>query len=911
MLVKQVPDLLLRNLETMRKSQPRLVEKLEARIQELPSLPEGVIREVPSGRWVEGVLDRSFFEPADPGLSSGSDRQARYCFLVEGLGYPPYFFHVLRNLPKDALSVVALETNLDLLLCTLALTSVYHALPKGCRIAFVVSEDRDLIDEALWHCVVPLGIFPFLESKTILHKGLWECDTKERTDLLRKLWREIRYKAEQLGNSPEDTLIGVRHGALNGARILLGPSMNKLTESWEGRPAVCIASGPSLKNNVDLLKGQEDRFLLVACDTSLIPLLRRGIVPHAVVTIERNLMYEVWVPQVLEEFPEECRRILLVAQSVSEPQIAGRWPGPVLVVGKMDSPADVWVVHQVLGMNLLASGMCVAHMAMNFALGMGATAVALIGQDLAFADDGETTHVEDASSNTPGGIAVERAYKKLEVPGSQGGMVQTHQMWFYYLQIFERFLAMISPGTVFQCSEAGAAIAGTEALPLSRFLEEKAPALDVPPLPRASEVLETGDSAGWTERGRRALEERLRSAASGLEACGAILDRMEEEVDRATQPALSADRRREHAIRTADLMDTLHASHRALSFIGQSYTHQAGASLVKNRFLDTVERVEDWESLHRGIIASHRVNVAFLRQWLAYLEALCAPGFLEELPPYGTTSEEELLREIEMNLRAFWGEAGSDPLSREAVVLGVLLSRVDLARHEGVGADLLWNAARFFLRQGRPFEARALMERAYALLEGTPATPDAVADFLFDWARAEGEHDLIRLPRIDLALHLLDNIPERAPHRTEEVNREKGRFLLAQQSIIQGVHKLALTDGNLQIPDYRNRAQEALIREDLPEAFRWILRMMAPEGDIPSEALPFLQWLVATALNCRGASDPLVDEACEEALKVLFDQQSRLSRAGFQWPLPWMEYLRERGMDVSFGGVAGSEDVSG
>ena len=88
-------------------------------------------------------------------------------------------------------------------------------------------------------------------------------------------------------------------------------------------------------------------------------------------------------------------------------------------------------------------------------------------------------------------------------------------------------------------------------------------------------------------------------------------DDMEKEVDLAVAPALLPERRRNHALKAATLLDQLHAFHRALAFIGQSYTYVAGASLAKNRFMNTVERVEDWEGVHRDIIASHRVNVKF------------------------------------------------------------------------------------------------------------------------------------------------------------------------------------------------------------------------------------------------------------------------------------------------------------
>ncbi len=897
--MKDIPALLEKNLEIMSKYQPKLAQRLRQELDSMDEFPAVDIQETASGRWVKVGESAPFFEK-EPILPKKSKSGDPFFFLVQGIGYPPYLFHILRGISKDALSIVVLEPDVRLLLLTLSMTSVYHAVPRSARISFVSYNERALIDEAMWHNVTPIGIFPVLHAEVISHSGLLENDQEDsgHAQLFQAFWETIRYLAEQLGNSPEDTLLGIRHGALNTPWILGGPTLSNLRKVFGKRPAVCVASGPSLKKNVDLLKGREDHTLIVACDSSLISLLRRGIRPHVVVTIERNLMYDVWVPKVLEEFFDECRQILLVSQSVSEPLTAGRWPGPVFVVGKMDSPADRWIVHEVLGMNLLLSGMSVAHMAMNFALAMDAPAVALIGQDLAFAEDGETTHIEDAASATPDGIARERAYLKREVPGVNGGVVKTHQMWLYFLQIFERFLDDVEEGRVFQCSEAGAAIEGASAIPLSRFFEEHFGDEGLPPLSEAVQALFVVKE--HSSEYQKELAVKLTNAVNGLSYCEELLNAMEKEVDLAVAPAISPERRRPHAMKTADILDQLHASHKALAFIGQSYTHIAGASLAKNRFLDTVERVKAWEDVHRGIISSHKVNVRFLKQWLSYMDALCRPETWALLDARSLWLEEELVREIESVLTAFFESDDNGLLSEKGVLLSYLLCRVDMLRREGVSPQLLWNLARFFSFQGRAFEACSLMQRAYLMLEGTEGDAETVALFLFDWAKMESVHDLIRVPRFDLALTLFQNIPERCPAMTHQVEQEKIKVIRTQKEFMDGVLRFMSSSEEMKALDYRNRAQEALASKNLPEAFVWIIKMGEHLDASPSLVLPHLQWLAKTALDCRGAVDPEIDRACREALSFLFGIHEKLSYFKLPWPAEWAEYLREQGVDVAF-----------
>ena len=239
--MKDTSSVLRQNLREMSRTQPLLAKRLEGCVEEREALPEVHLREVKAGRWVQGAAATPFFEV--PYTQDHRDRKD-FFYVLHGVGYPPHLFHVIRSLPKETLALVVLEPDVELLLATLSATSVYMALPQGCRISFVVFEDRDLIDEALWHNVVPVGIYPFTEALRLPHPGLMEADGPRRERLEKRFWEEVRYRVEQLGNSPEDTLIGVRHGALNTVRILRGPVVSQLLERWGERPAICIGSGP-------------------------------------------------------------------------------------------------------------------------------------------------------------------------------------------------------------------------------------------------------------------------------------------------------------------------------------------------------------------------------------------------------------------------------------------------------------------------------------------------------------------------------------------------------------------------------------------------------------------------------------------------------------------------------------------
>lgn len=73
--------------------------------------------------------------------------------------------------------------------------------------------------------------------------------------------------------------------------ILENPGINLLYNRFSEKPAIVVATGPSLNKNKHLLKGLEDKALIISVDASLKILMEMGVKPHLVTSLER-------VPQV-------------------------------------------------------------------------------------------------------------------------------------------------------------------------------------------------------------------------------------------------------------------------------------------------------------------------------------------------------------------------------------------------------------------------------------------------------------------------------------------------------------------------------------------------------------------------------------------------------------------------------------
>jgi hypothetical protein len=111
--------------------------------------------------------------------------------------------------------------------------------------------------------------------------------------------------------------------------IINNPGVNLLKDKFKGKPGVVVATGPSLNKNKHLLKGLEDKALLISCDATLKILLAMGVKPHLVTSLER----EMAVVQLFEGIQkEQVEDVYLAACPVVYPEVYQTYPGPNIVI---------------------------------------------------------------------------------------------------------------------------------------------------------------------------------------------------------------------------------------------------------------------------------------------------------------------------------------------------------------------------------------------------------------------------------------------------------------------------------------------------------------------------------------------------------------------------------------------------
>lgn len=290
---------------------------------------------------------------------------------------------------------------------------------------------------------------------------LKEIEQEKYQEMTKLFFDSLRFTSRIIGNDPGDTLIGLKQVFANLDYLLKSPAITGLKDRYRGKPAICVAAGPSLNKNIAELKKLQNKALVICADTILERLQNEGIVPDIVGVLERGeIVYDSFFKEKVID-----PRITLVGQSVISPNIFNNFPGPKLVALKKNAKIEDWIFTLVPDLLSIESGSSVANMNFSIARYLGCDPIILVGQDLAYGEDG-TTHargtIYDGDSLTKKDTKNQAEERIL---GKNGKWLPTKKWW----KVFHYWFEMEIPKTrskVIDATEGGALIKGTEVMTL-------------------------------------------------------------------------------------------------------------------------------------------------------------------------------------------------------------------------------------------------------------------------------------------------------------------------------------------------------------------------------------------------------------------------------------------------------------
>ncbi len=274
--------------------------------------------------------------------------------------------------------------------------------------------------------------------------------------LNKKLAENFKNSIVSHGNDPLDALQGIEQFVYNLPQMITHPSYKELLSKRKGisDTAIIVSTGPSLTKQLPLLKKYANKATIFCADSSYPILAKHGIKPDYVCMLERT---ELTAEFFNHDFGEFDKDIVFVCAGVVHPKaieyLKGRNRKYLIIPRYLYFPIYIKLKY----FDFLYNTPSVAHMACYLSLHLNHKNIIFIGQDLAYAENGNS-HPDDYQNSAN---YESQMYEHI-LTEAYGGKkeIKTHEVWIFFKQILEAMIIKYHI-TTYNCTEGGARIEGT------------------------------------------------------------------------------------------------------------------------------------------------------------------------------------------------------------------------------------------------------------------------------------------------------------------------------------------------------------------------------------------------------------------------------------------------------------------
>ncbi|HEH4895650.1 TPA: motility associated factor glycosyltransferase family protein, partial [Campylobacter jejuni] len=265
------------------------------------------------------------------------------------------------------------------------------------------------------------------------------------------------------GNDPKDALQGIEQFVYNLPQMITHPSYKELLSKRKGisDTAIIVSTGPSLTKQLPLLKKYASKATIFCADSSYPILAKHGIKPDYVCMLERD---EIVAECFNNDFGEFDKDILFIVKSVTHPHTIKYLQKNNRAFILVSTYASFIQYLKLDYFGYFNMGFSVAHMNFLLTIHLKYKNIILIGQDLAYAKDGQTHSQGFIHANLHNGD-YERDLDRFSTTAYGGnGKVQSSEIWTLFRHNFEKDIVNIKMNyhiTTYNCTEGGARIEGT------------------------------------------------------------------------------------------------------------------------------------------------------------------------------------------------------------------------------------------------------------------------------------------------------------------------------------------------------------------------------------------------------------------------------------------------------------------
>ncbi|EAH8081757.1 DUF115 domain-containing protein [Campylobacter coli] len=274
--------------------------------------------------------------------------------------------------------------------------------------------------------------------------------------LNKKLAETFKYSIVSHGNDPLDALQGIEQFVYNLPSMITHPSYKELLSKRKGisDTAIIVSTGPSLTKQLPLLKKYASKATIFCADSSYPILAKHGIKPDYVCMLERT---EITAEFFNHDFGEFDKDIVFICAGVVHPKaieyLKGRNRKYLIMPRYLYFPIYIKLKY----FDFLYNTPSVAHMSYFLSVLLNHKNIIFIGQDLAYAENGNS-HPDDYQNSAN---YESQMYEHI-LTEAYGGKkeIKTHEFWIFFKQILEAMIIKYHI-TTYNCTEGGARIEGT------------------------------------------------------------------------------------------------------------------------------------------------------------------------------------------------------------------------------------------------------------------------------------------------------------------------------------------------------------------------------------------------------------------------------------------------------------------
>ncbi|MFK0513277.1 motility associated factor glycosyltransferase family protein [Campylobacter jejuni] len=419
------------------------------------------------GGYNENLLYQDPIKELQTMLNTYNDKYLLYPVLYfYGFGNGVLFKALLQN--KNHQHIVVFEKDIEIIWIMFHILDFSHEL-QSARLMILENDKLQTQDYTELCSSKPFFQFSriyFLE----LMSHYYERFHEDVLELNKKLVQYFKDSIISHGNDPLDALQGIEQFVYNLPQMITHPSYKELLSKRKGisDTAIIVSTGPSLTKQLPLLKKYANKATIFCADSSYPILAKHGIKPDYVCMLERDEIVAECFNNDFKDFDKDI--IFLVASLVHKKTISYLEKNQrkyILII--KGQPFARYLGLDDYG--YINAGMSVSHMAYELAENLGHKNIILIGQDLAYAKDGQTHSQGFIHANLHNGDYERDLDRFSTIAYGGNGKVQSSEIWTLFRQIFENFIAF-SKSKTYNCTEGGARIESAIEKPFKELCED-------------------------------------------------------------------------------------------------------------------------------------------------------------------------------------------------------------------------------------------------------------------------------------------------------------------------------------------------------------------------------------------------------------------------------------------------------